>query len=39
MNKIFAEHANPALSHDINKIVSIISTEGIYLLPVIHQKK
>jgi len=39
MNKIFAEHTNPALSIDINKIVSIISPERIYLLSVIHQKK
>ncbi len=39
MNKIFREHVNPALSHDINKIVSVISPERIYLLSVIHQKK
>ncbi len=39
MNKIFAEHTDPALSIDINKIVSIISSERIYLLSVIHQKK
>jgi len=39
MNKIFPENSNPALSHGINKIVSIISTERIYLLSVIHQKK
>jgi HEPN domain-containing protein len=39
MNKIFAEHTNPALSIDINKIVSNISPERIYLLSVIHQKK
>ncbi len=39
MNKIFTEYANPALSHDINKIVSFISPERIYALSVIHQKK
>ena len=39
MNKIFAEHTDRALSIDINKIVSIISPERIYLLSVIHQKK
>jgi uncharacterized protein len=39
MNKIFTEHASPALSRDINKIVSVILPERIYLLSVIHQKK
>jgi HEPN domain-containing protein len=39
MNKIFTEHASPALSQEINKIVSIILPERIYLLSVIHQKK
>jgi hypothetical protein len=39
MNKIFTEYASPALSRDINKIVSIILPERIYLLSVILQKK
>ena len=39
MNKIFAENAGPALPLDINKIVSVILPERIYLLSVIHQKK
>src|ERR1700692_2157493 len=39
MNKIFADHSSPALTQDINKIVSIILPERIYLLSVIHQKK
>jgi uncharacterized protein len=39
MNKVFLEHAIPALSDDINKIVSILLPERIYLLSIIHQKK
>jgi HEPN domain-containing protein len=39
MNKILLEHAIPVISGDIDKIVSVLAPEKIYLLSIIHQKK